>query len=63
MPMSKKHYTAIASELSTVLWEKHTDPATVARVIAGIARVCEEDNPRFDKARFVAAATAPPSTK
>lgn len=63
MPMSKKHYEALASALSNVMWEEDSDPATVTRVIVAVAQVCEGDNPRFDRARFLTACTKNPSTR
>lgn len=63
MPMSKKHYEALASALSRVMWDDESDPLTMARVIAAVANVCESDNPRFDHKRFVTAATDKPSTR
>lgn len=63
MPMSKKHYEAIASGINRVMWSEATDPATVVQVIAVLAKVCEEDNSRFDRQRFITACTADPSTK
>lgn len=63
MPMSKKHYEAFASAISDVMWEEHSDPVTVARIVAALAQVCERDNPRFDKIRFVTACTEKPSTR
>lgn len=63
MPMSKKHYEALAAEMSRIMWESKTDPATMSHVIVGIAKVCEADNPRFDRARFLTACTNNPSTR
>jgi hypothetical protein len=61
--MSKKHYEAIASGINAVMWSPLADPATVTQMIVVIARICEEDNPRFDYTRFVQACTNKPSTK
>jgi len=63
MPMSKKHYEAIAQALNNVMWDDRSDPATMANVIVAMSTVCENDNPRFDRQRFLMAATANPSTK
>lgn len=56
MPMSKKHYVAVADTLNTVLWMEQSCPLTVARITAALGIVFGEDNPRFDDERFRAAA-------
>lgn len=63
MPMSKKHYVAVADALSRIMWDDKTDPVTMSRVIVAIAKVFEDDNPRFDRMRFLTACTANVSTK
>lgn len=63
MPMSKKHYEAIARALNNVMWDDRSDPATMANVIVAVSTVCENDNPRFDRQRFYVACTDKPSTK
>lgn len=56
MSMSKKDYVAIADVLNAILWMEDSCPLTMARVTAALSIVFEEDNPRFDEARFRAAA-------
>ena len=56
MPMSKKHYVAVADTLNTVLWMEQSCPLTVARITAALGIVFAEDNPRFDEDRFRMAA-------
>lgn len=63
MSMTKKHYEAIANALSHVMWDEKSDPATMSNVIWAIAKVCEIDNPRFDRSKFFTACTNNPSTK
>lgn len=63
MPMSKKHYEAIADAMSRVMWSEKADPATMSSVIFALAKVCEADNPRFDQSRFFTACTKNPSTR
>lgn len=63
MPMSKKHYEADAAAISTILWQEDSDPLTISRVIAALADVRANDNPRFDKQRFIVACTNNPSTR
>lgn len=45
--MSKKHYTAIAELIG-----QGTEPIAL---IDGLIRIFEEDNPRFDRERFIQA--------
>lgn len=45
--MSKKHYIAIAELLG-----KGTEPIALMN---GLIQIFEEDNPRFDRERFIAA--------
>ena len=59
MPMSKKHYEAVASAVNNIMWQTGTDPATMAYVIASLAEVFANDNPRFDRHRFMTACTKP----
>lgn len=58
MPMSKKHYTAIANAINATLWEDKSDPATTTLLAARLASVFEQDNARFDRGRFLSACTA-----
>jgi hypothetical protein len=58
MGMSKKDYVAIADRMNMVLWKRESDPATMTDVISQLAVVFEADNPRFDRARFIAACTS-----
>lgn len=62
MPMSKKHYEAVASAINNVMWQTHTDAATMAYVVAALTEVFADDNPRFDRQRFTAACTKPTNT-
>lgn len=62
MPMSKKHYTAIAHEISIVMWEDGNDPKTVMVLTGRLADLFEDDNPRFDRQRFLTACTKPTNT-
>ncbi len=57
MPMSKKHYEAVADAMARVMWTDHMDPATMTAVIWSLSSVFQEDNPRFDKDRFISACT------
>ena len=57
MPMSRKHYTAIAGRMSELMWKEGTDPKTFMAAVVTIADVCEEDNPRFDRQKFYTACT------
>ena len=59
MPMSKKHYEAVASAVNNVMWQTDTDTATMAYVIAALTEVFADDNPRFDRHRFMTACTQP----
>lgn len=63
MPMSKKHYEAIARAINEVMWDDRSDPVTVTRVMVAISTICENDNPRFDRSRFLITCTNKPSTK
>lgn len=58
MAMTKKHYTAVAKAINNVMWQTDTDPATVAYIIAALSDIFADDNPRFDKNRFMQACTA-----
>jgi hypothetical protein len=56
--MSKKDFEAIAAVLREAKANKFESPCDVLDFIAaGIARHCQEGNPRFDRRRFLAAAT------
>lgn len=63
MPMTKKHYTAIAAAIATT----PMSPATRVTLIGRLQGVFIEDNPRFDRTRFTAACQpapeAPPTPK
>jgi hypothetical protein len=59
--MTKKDYVAIAAAIRKVdneLWQDGPTiqgRAVVADVVAGLAEVMAQDNPRFDRERFAAA--------
>lgn len=60
--MSKKHYIRLAEviRLAKPYAEGSDQAERIVRDIAGtIANVCEDDNPRFDRARFLAACGFP----
>lgn len=58
MSMTKKNYDAIANAINETMWEnKLMDPATIMDLIRRLIVVMESDNPRFDRARFIAACT------
>lgn len=59
--MTKKDYVIIASALNTALWDYKADPAAVAIVTGALSDALEDDNPRFDRKRFVSAAFADPT--
>jgi hypothetical protein len=48
--MSRKHFKAIAAAIAAIL-----DPSDRRRIAEALADVCRESNPRFDRARFLAA--------
>jgi len=55
--MSKKHYVKIAAALRE-LWERHTDPAErtiLAEVANSYSVIAIDDNPNFNKHRFLVA--------
>lgn len=60
MPMSKKHYEAVAKSMSRIMWTDKMDPATMTAVIWSLSSVFQDDNPKFDKDRFIAACTRDP---
>lgn len=53
MPMSKKDYELIANAISSVDKRLNADPLGDAAI--AIADVMAEDNPRFDRDKFLAA--------
>jgi hypothetical protein len=65
--MTKKHFNAIAAAIRTAREDacagrsgyapEHVDAAMLAtaRIARDIAAVCADDNPRFDRVRFLAA--------
>jgi hypothetical protein len=56
--MTRKDYELIARavKISGMSWEKGATPDTVIREVAGqLAYTLELENPRFDRARFLAA--------
>jgi len=55
--MTRKHFVAIATELSEIRRSMESREAldAVDRSAAAIADVCAETNPRFDRARFLRA--------
>lgn len=61
--MSKKHYEAIARILADAR-DAGTDEAfhTVSAITVQLAKVFEEDNPRFDSQRFIDATWSPKRT-
>lgn len=57
MPVSKKHFEAIAAELHAARKLDSNPPArqAVERVAEGLANIFARENPRFDRARFLKA--------
>lgn len=60
MAMSRKDYVADATALARIYWEEGTHQPTMAAAIAALAAIRSADNPRFDRARFIAACTKQP---
>lgn len=58
MSMNRKHFNAIAEAINETLWEDNADPVTMMRLAGRLAVICKQDNPRFDKDRFISACTA-----
>ena len=54
MSLSRKDYTAIASRLNDILWQRGSDPATVVAVAYSIAEYFGVDNSLFDVNKFIA---------
>ena len=52
--MSHKHYEALAVVIKNEV-NHGSDPAVIARMAQGIADICENDNPRFDRVKFYVA--------
>jgi len=50
--MTRKDYNAIAATLSA---RRSMSPKTVDRIAHDFANLCERDNPRFDRNRFLLA--------
>ena len=55
--MTHQHFRAIAAVLRGIQDVQGVDPATHDRIIARFANALGYTNPRFDRDRFVAAAT------
>jgi hypothetical protein len=66
MAMSRKHYNAVASVLSgqltgpaplTASWdvERQTERRVIENVARGLSNLFADDNPNFDRERFLAA--------
>lgn len=53
--MSRKDYRAFAAMLAD-LGREGWDPETLAIVASGMSAIFAADNPRFDRAKFIAAA-------
>jgi hypothetical protein len=51
--MSKKDYVLLADALNEVIWDRETDIATMTKLTMTLVARCSEQNPRFDKVRFI----------
>lgn len=59
--MTKKDYLTIADALKTALWEDRVDPAAMAVITGRLMDALHDDNPKFDRKRFIITAFADPS--
>ena len=57
MSMSKRHFDQLA-EMGRA-WQTVLTPEDWDVVMGDLARLCASENPRFDRARFMAAASRP----
>ncbi len=64
--MSRKHFEAVAAALRTELYLEggsHHGREIITGVALRLADTFAEANPRFDRARFMAAVIGPPATR
>lgn len=57
MPMSRKHYVAVAEKMASRMEEVHGSAETflLLSVVRDLAGIFQADNPNFDRNRFLAA--------
>jgi ABC-type Zn uptake system ZnuABC Zn-binding protein ZnuA len=51
--MSKKHYIQVAKIIRAAIVHKHPQPADI--IAHNLAEIFEQENPRFDRSRFLEA--------
>lgn len=62
--MSKKHFKELAEQLRMCLkWASAEERPGVIKSIDAVADACQQFNPRFDRARFLAACGRPMGMK